>query len=135
MAERRLASTERRLQNNDALREKYVSQINQYIHRGYSERVGPDEKCSKKFWYLPHHPVCSLNSIYYLFIYSFISVRQSITKLKIAFTETLINKRFYFSTHNQMSGRDQVSSSPEGTKGHRVSDICCRVCLIEMYSP
>ena len=49
----------------------------------------------------------------------FISVRQSITKLKIAFTEKLINKRFYFSTHNQMSGRDQRSSS----LGHLLSSM------------
>ena len=59
-------------------------------------------------------------------IYLFISVRQSITKLKIAFTEKLINKRFYFSTHNQMSGRDQGSSS----LGHLLSSM-----PIETYSP
>ena len=61
MAERRLASTKKRLQNDDALREKYISQMNEYIHRGYSERVGPDEECNERFWYLPHHPVCSPN--------------------------------------------------------------------------
>ena len=55
----------------------------------------------------------------YFSIYLFISVQQSITKLKIAFTEKLINERFYFSTHNQMSGRDQGSSS----LGHLLSSM------------
>ena len=50
---------------------------------------------------------CKQYSVFFLFI----SVRQSITKLKIAFTEKLINERFYLSTHNQMSERDQGSSS------------------------
>ena len=63
MAKRRLASTKEKQQNDDALGDKYVFQINEHIHPGYSERVEPDEECSKRSWYLPHHSVCNLNKL------------------------------------------------------------------------
>ena len=57
MAERRLVSTKRRLQKDEALKEKYVSQMQEYIQRGYAEEVSNDQQCNEKAWYLPHHPV------------------------------------------------------------------------------
>ena len=50
-------------------------------------------------------------------------MQQSITKLKIAITEKLINKKFTLA---------HTTRCLEGTKGHRVFDICCRVCLIKI---
>ena len=58
MAFRRLESLKKRLQKDNALRQKYVDKIEETIRKGYAEVVPQDEiSPAVKQWYLPHHPV------------------------------------------------------------------------------
>jgi hypothetical protein len=59
MAQRRLHLLGKRLDRDNILKTKYVSEINLMLERGYAEPV-PQEDLHRddgKVWYLPHHPV------------------------------------------------------------------------------
>ncbi|XP_078495844.1 uncharacterized protein LOC144751858 [Ciona intestinalis] len=58
MAERRLSSLKNRLYRDEALKEKYVNQIQDYIDKNFAEVISnPEVESGKHLWYLPHHPV------------------------------------------------------------------------------
>jgi hypothetical protein len=60
MAEIRLESTKRKLQNNPDLYEKYRAVMDGYVSSGYAREV--DFEADKgSHWYLPHHPVTNVN--------------------------------------------------------------------------
>ena len=59
MAERRFRSLKNRLENCCELLEKYTNTMQDYINKGYAEKVPKEEleKDEGTVWYLPHHPV------------------------------------------------------------------------------
>ncbi len=57
VALRRLESTERRLNKQPSLKERYCKAIADYVTDGYVEKL--PKKPSDPGWYLPHHPVIS----------------------------------------------------------------------------
>ncbi|XP_064633630.1 uncharacterized protein LOC135491588 [Lineus longissimus] len=56
MAEKRLISTETKLQKNPELGKSYSRVIQQYQEKGYIKKIKDDERNSHQ-WYLPHFPV------------------------------------------------------------------------------
>ncbi|KAL0859420.1 hypothetical protein ABMA27_010599 [Loxostege sticticalis] len=52
----RLLSTEKKIDKDLKLREKYNEQMNALINKGYAEQAPPSSS-EKKTWYLPHFPV------------------------------------------------------------------------------
>ena len=63
MAEKRLRSTERRLERDDVLAEKYCSIIDGYVSKGYARKLSPEEVShpTRNQWFLPHHPLLNPN--------------------------------------------------------------------------
>ena len=59
MAERRFRSLKNRLENCCELLEKYTNTMQDYINKGYAEKVPKEEleKDEGTVWYFPHHPV------------------------------------------------------------------------------
>ena len=59
MAEKRLRSLQNRLEKDGELLEKYTNTMQDYISKGYAEKVPKEEleKDEGTAWYLPHHPV------------------------------------------------------------------------------
>ena len=59
MAEQRLDLLRKRLTKDRDLHEKYCSAIQDYLTKGYAEKVPENELDTKEqpVWYLPHHPV------------------------------------------------------------------------------
>ena len=57
MALRRLTNTEKRILKNPEIEEAYISNINQYLEKGYIYKVDPTERSPPKKWYLPHFPI------------------------------------------------------------------------------
>ena len=59
MAEQRLDLLRKRLSKDKDLHEKYCSAIQDYLTKGYAEKVQENELDTKEqpVWYLPHHPV------------------------------------------------------------------------------
>jgi len=60
MAKKRLESTEKRLEKDPVVKEVYNSTIEDYIEKGYVEKVEVSSKAEKK-WLLPHFPVVRMN--------------------------------------------------------------------------
>ena len=69
-AEKRLYSTEQKLQGNNDVRKAYQKFIEEYLQNGYIRRV-PDEPKPPNEWLLPHFPV--------------IRPERSTTKVRIVF--------------------------------------------------
>ena len=63
MAVSRLHSTERKLKRIPELAEKYQNVINDYVTKGYAQRMSQEEAkvTTSKTWYLPHHAVLNPN--------------------------------------------------------------------------
>ena len=63
MAVSRLHSTEKKLRRNPGLAEKYQNVINDYVIKGYAQRMTQEEAkaTTSKTWYLPHHAVLNPN--------------------------------------------------------------------------
>ena len=59
LAHARLQQLNKRLNNDDKLREKYTTTMSEYIEKGYATKVDPVHTSPGKTWYLPHHPVIS----------------------------------------------------------------------------
>ena len=59
MAEKRLRSLKNRLEKDGELLEKYTNTMQDYINKGYAEKVPKEEleKDEGTVWYFPHHPV------------------------------------------------------------------------------
>ena len=59
----RLHSTENKLKINPELAEKYQNVINDYVIKGYAQRMTQEEAkvTTSKTWYLPHHAVLNPN--------------------------------------------------------------------------
>ena len=58
MAERRLASLERKLRKDDGLHVEYSKCIRQLVEKGYAEKIEEDDQPQAgRTWYLPHHAV------------------------------------------------------------------------------
>ncbi|XP_072164399.1 uncharacterized protein [Diadema setosum] len=68
LAEARLRYLKKKLEKDDALKERYTKTVEDYITKGYAERVPiqtreaghqeeKDEKPTSNTWYLPHHAV------------------------------------------------------------------------------
>ena len=57
MAEKRLESLKRRLSKDESLHKKYAGVMQDYIEKGYAEKVRDDGKRNACTWFLPHHPV------------------------------------------------------------------------------
>ena len=57
MAEKRLESLKRRLSKDESLHKKYAGVMQNYIEKGYAEKVRDDGKKNACTWFLPHHPV------------------------------------------------------------------------------
>ena len=61
-----LKSLEKRLTKDQTLRENYSNTIKEDLDKGYVERVKDAHKresCSRREWYLPHHPVANQNKL------------------------------------------------------------------------
>ena len=56
-AEKRLYSTEQKLQGNNDVRKAYQKVIEEYLQKGYIRRVPNDEPKPPNEWLLPHFPV------------------------------------------------------------------------------
>jgi len=63
IAEKRLESTERKLNRDEELAKKYCAIIEDYVNKGYARKITPEEASapSTKPWFLPHHPVRNPN--------------------------------------------------------------------------
>ena len=63
MAEKRLESTERKLKRDQELAKKYYDIIEDYVDKGYSRKLTPEEASAPtpEQWFLPHHPVRNPN--------------------------------------------------------------------------
>ena len=63
VAEKRLQLLGRRLNQDDELRDKYLSGMKDLFDKGYAEPVPEDQLnlSNGKVWYLPHHPVINPN--------------------------------------------------------------------------
>ena len=70
-AEKRLYSTEQKLQGNNDVRKAYQKVIEEYLQKGYIRRVPDDEPKPPNEWLLPHFPV--------------IRPERSTTKVRIVF--------------------------------------------------
>ena len=57
LAERRLESTERKLEKNPEIADSYQKVIKEYLEKKYIRRVSPDEPTPPEEWLLPHFPV------------------------------------------------------------------------------
>ena len=57
MAEKRLESLKRRFSKDESLHKKYAGVMQDYIEKGFAERVRDDGKRNACTWFLPHHPV------------------------------------------------------------------------------
>ena len=58
MAERRLASLERKLRKDEGLHVEYSKCIRQLVEKGYAEKIEEDDQPQAgRTWYLPHHAV------------------------------------------------------------------------------
>ena len=57
LAERRLESTERKLEKNPEIADSYQKVIKEYLEKKYIRRVPPDEPTPPEEWLLPHFPV------------------------------------------------------------------------------
>ena len=58
MAERRLASLERKLRKDEGLQVEYSKCIRQLVEKGYAEKIEEDDQPQAgRTWYLPHHAV------------------------------------------------------------------------------
>ena len=57
LAEKRLESTERKLENNPEIAEAYQMVIEEYLEKNYIRRVPLDEPTPTTEWLLPHFPV------------------------------------------------------------------------------
>ena len=57
MAEKRLESLKRRLSKDESLHKKYAGVMQDYIEKGYAEKVRDDGKRNACTWFLPHHSV------------------------------------------------------------------------------
>ena len=56
LAESRLGNLRRRLDKNSELKQKYTTVIEDYVRKGYAEKVEKNTE-TKMRWYLPHHAV------------------------------------------------------------------------------
>jgi len=54
---KRFKSVERRLQQNEQLRTKYIYFMREYINLGHLREVSPEEIATGNHFFLPHHPV------------------------------------------------------------------------------
>jgi len=63
MATSRFLSVERRLQQDESLREAYVSFMKEYENAGHMHEVNNSEPVTNNLFYLPHHPVVKLSSL------------------------------------------------------------------------
>ena len=63
MAVKRLESTERKLKRDEDLARKYCAIIEDYVHKGYTRKLIPEEAAvpTPKQWFLLHHPVRNPN--------------------------------------------------------------------------
>jgi len=63
MAEKRLASTERKLKRDEELAKKYCAIIEDYVDKGYARKLAPEESSAPSLiqWFLSHHPVHNPN--------------------------------------------------------------------------
>ena len=63
LAVSRLHSTEKKLKKNPELAEKYQNVINDYVTKGYAQKMTQEEAkvTTSKTWYLPHHAVLNPN--------------------------------------------------------------------------
>ena len=57
LAEKRLESTERKLEKNPEIAEAYQKVIEEYLEKNYIRRVSLDEPTPSTEWLLPHFPV------------------------------------------------------------------------------
>ena len=57
MAEKRLESLKRKISMDKSLHKKYADVMQNYIDKGYAEKVREDGKKNACTWFLPHHPV------------------------------------------------------------------------------
>ena len=57
MAFRRLTGLKIRLSRDEALKARYVKEMEDLISKGYAEEVTEEKGSLGKTWYLPHHPV------------------------------------------------------------------------------
>ena len=57
MAEKRLESLKRRFSKDESLHKKYAGVMQDYIEKGFAEKVRDDGKRNACTWFLPHHPV------------------------------------------------------------------------------
>lgn len=59
LAQIRLEALKRRLSRDPHLRTAYTMVLNDYLSKGYAERIPEDEVATKgEVWYIPHHAVC-----------------------------------------------------------------------------
>lgn len=61
MASQRLENTEKRIKKSPELSEMYSNTINQYVEKGYIQKVNLDDDKAKKKWFLPHFPVIRMD--------------------------------------------------------------------------
>ena len=61
----RLMATQRRLERDEVLAEKYCAIIDDYVDKGYACKLTPEEASisTPKQWFLPHHPVRNPNKL------------------------------------------------------------------------
>ncbi|XP_060836320.1 uncharacterized protein LOC132918983 [Rhopalosiphum padi] len=63
MAKSRFLSVERRLQQDESLKEAYVSFMKEYENAGHMHEVHSNDPVAENIFYLPHHPVVKLSSL------------------------------------------------------------------------
>ena len=71
MAESRLLSTKRNLENKEFVEKEYQTTVETYVEKGYLRKVPETEAPPPEIWYLPHFPIVKMS--------------KSTTKVRIVF--------------------------------------------------
>ena len=71
MAESRLLSTKRNLENKEFVEKEYQKTVETYVEKGYLRKVPETEAPPPEIWYLPHFPIVKMS--------------KSTTKVRIVF--------------------------------------------------
>ena len=90
MAESRLLSTKRNLENKEYVEKEYQKTVETYVEKGYLRKVPETEAPPPEIWYLPHFPIVKMS--------------KSTTKVRIVFD--------CFARCNGISLNDVIQAGP-----------------------
>ena len=113
---KRLHSTEKKIDRDPQLKQKYEEQMGALIEKGYAERA-PTDRDSNRTWYLPHFPVLNVNKP---------------GKVRVVHDAAATNKGVSLNDH-LLTGPDLLQSLPGVLMRMRQHQIAVSADIAEMF--